>query len=149
MTWRHCRSWHSTSLMTWSDSTHLTHFSNASLWPFYVFFGNQSKYLCSKPTSMACHHIAYIPSIELLLFCASHHAAIADVMMFCKWKLFQGVWKLLLDKNFMHVYEHGIVICCADGITCHVFPWFFTYSADYPEKVLLATIKFLGQCLCP
>ncbi|KAG2746215.1 hypothetical protein P692DRAFT_20668850, partial [Suillus brevipes Sb2] len=25
----------------------------------------------------------------------------------------------------------------------------FSSSADYPEKILLATIKFLGQCLCP
>ncbi|KAJ8088590.1 hypothetical protein PM082_013833 [Marasmius tenuissimus] len=29
-----------------------------------------------------------------------------------------------------------------------IFPWFFTYSADYPEKVLLATIRNLSQCPC-
>jgi hypothetical protein len=32
------------SIMLWSDSTHLASFGNASLWPIYMFFGNQSKY---------------------------------------------------------------------------------------------------------
>ncbi|KAF9224453.1 hypothetical protein BS17DRAFT_655483, partial [Gyrodon lividus] len=50
---------------------------------------------------------------------------------------------------FMHVYKYGIVIRCGDGITWRVFPCFFTYSADYPEKILLACIKFLGECPCP
>jgi hypothetical protein len=32
------------SLMVWSDTTHLASFGDASLWPLYLFFGNQSKY---------------------------------------------------------------------------------------------------------
>ncbi|EGN94895.1 hypothetical protein SERLA73DRAFT_155586 [Serpula lacrymans var. lacrymans S7.3] len=51
------------SLMLWSDSTHLANFGNASIWPFYVLLGNQSKYTRGKPTSMACHHLAYIPTL--------------------------------------------------------------------------------------
>jgi len=51
------------SIMLWSDSTHLTSFGKASLWPIYLFFGNQSKYLRAKPQSFACHHLAYIPSV--------------------------------------------------------------------------------------
>ncbi|KAI9454516.1 hypothetical protein HD554DRAFT_2031283 [Boletus coccyginus] len=31
-------------LMLWSDATHLASFSDASLWPIYLFLGNQSKY---------------------------------------------------------------------------------------------------------
>lgn len=46
----------------------------------------------------------------------------------------QAIWRLLLDEDFMHAYEHGIVIRCGDGITRRVFPRFFNYSADYPEK---------------
>ncbi|KAJ7777632.1 hypothetical protein DFH07DRAFT_688687, partial [Mycena maculata] len=38
------------SLMFWSDSTHLASFGDASLWPLYMFFGNQSKWLRVKPT---------------------------------------------------------------------------------------------------
>jgi len=75
------------------------------------------------------------------------------------------IWELLLDPEFLHAYEHGIVVKCADGIVRRVFPRFFTYSADYPEKyvlpsflsivlihdlrVLLATIRYLGSCPCP
>ena len=50
-------------LMLWSDATHLTNFGDASLWPIYLFFGNQSKYTRGKPSTNSCHHIAYIPSV--------------------------------------------------------------------------------------
>lgn len=40
-------------LMFWSDSTHLANFGDASLWPIYLFFGNQSKWLRGKPRSRA------------------------------------------------------------------------------------------------
>jgi len=46
----------------------------------------------------------------------------------------QAIWTLLLDDEFMQAYEHGIVIECGDGIRRRVFPRFFTYSADTPEK---------------
>lgn len=55
------------SLMMYSDSTHLSNFGDASLWPFYVFFGNESKYTRGKPTASACHHVAYIPTVSLLI----------------------------------------------------------------------------------
>ncbi|KAG1864616.1 hypothetical protein C8R48DRAFT_656144 [Suillus tomentosus] len=51
------------SLMVWSDATHLASFGDASLWPLYLFFGNQSKYTRGKPTARACHHLAYIPNL--------------------------------------------------------------------------------------
>jgi hypothetical protein len=53
-------------LMIWSDATHLANFGDASLWPIYLFFGNQSKYVRGKPTSGACHHVAYIPKVPLV-----------------------------------------------------------------------------------
>jgi hypothetical protein len=52
------------AIMLWSDSTHLTTFGTASLWPIYAYFRNQSKYIRGKPTSFAAHHIAYIPSVS-------------------------------------------------------------------------------------
>ncbi|KIJ17498.1 hypothetical protein PAXINDRAFT_110880 [Paxillus involutus ATCC 200175] len=67
----------------------------------------------------------------------------------CKRELMHAIWELLLDEDFMRAYKYGILIECADGITRRIFPRFFTYSADYPEKVLLACVKFLGQCPCP
>ena len=50
-------------LMFWSDATHLAQFGSASAWPVYLFFGNQSKYLRSCPTSGACHPIAFLPTV--------------------------------------------------------------------------------------
>ena len=77
------------------------------------------------------------------------------------------VWKLLLDKDFLHAYQHGIVVKCFDGVLRRIYPCLFTYSADYLEKyvslvkctslslshvisrVLLATIRDRGFCPCP
>jgi hypothetical protein len=76
-------------------------------------------------------------------------------------------WEVLLDTNFLHVYKHGIVIECPDGILQQFYPHIFTYSTDYPRevfqpilctkvhitdkdcRVLLATIHNLGACPCP
>jgi hypothetical protein len=52
-------------LMFWSDSTHLAQFGNASAWPVYLYFGNQSKYTRACPTSGACHPIAFIPTASI------------------------------------------------------------------------------------
>jgi len=52
------------ALVFWSDSTHLTNFGTATLWPIYLFFGNLSKYIRSRPSSGACNHVAYIPSVR-------------------------------------------------------------------------------------
>ncbi|KAG2097224.1 uncharacterized protein F5147DRAFT_583689 [Suillus discolor] len=52
-------------LMFWSNATHLAQFGNASAWPVYLFFGNQSKYVRACPTTNACHPIAFIPSVSL------------------------------------------------------------------------------------
>ena len=58
----------------------------------------------------------------------------ANTITHLKCELVQKVWELLLDVEFMEAYEHRIVITCADGVTRRIFPCFFTYSADYPEK---------------
>ncbi|EGN92103.1 hypothetical protein SERLA73DRAFT_66308 [Serpula lacrymans var. lacrymans S7.3] len=51
------------SLMLCSDATQLANFGDASLWPIYLFFGNESKYTQAKPSSGVCHHAAYIPTV--------------------------------------------------------------------------------------
>ena len=51
-------------IMLWSDSTHLTSFGHASLWPSYLYIGSLSKYIRAKPTSFAAHHLAYIPKVS-------------------------------------------------------------------------------------
>jgi hypothetical protein len=55
-------------IMLWSDSTHLTSFGNASLWPIYLYLGSLSKYTHVKPTSFTAHHLAYIPKVRYFFF---------------------------------------------------------------------------------
>ena len=51
------------ALMIASDSTFLTQFSQASVWPVYMFFGNVSKYTRCSPDSLSAHHVAYLPKV--------------------------------------------------------------------------------------
>ena len=55
-------------IIFYSDSTHLTSFGTASLWPVYMYIGNQSQYIRGKPSEFAAHHIAYIPKVSNSIF---------------------------------------------------------------------------------
>ncbi|KAJ8581094.1 hypothetical protein M405DRAFT_926351, partial [Rhizopogon salebrosus TDB-379] len=134
-------------LMFWSDTTQLTSFGNAKLWPTYMYFGNESKYRRCKPSCNLSNHVAYFETLPDSFKdftggnseCATH----------CHRELFHEQWKILLDDEFEEAYKHGIVIRCCDGIMRRFYPRIFTYSADYPEKVLIATVRNLGGCPCP
>ena len=52
----------------YSDATHLANFGTASLYPVYMYIGNQSQYLRAKPSEFTAHHIAYIPKVFNLLY---------------------------------------------------------------------------------
>jgi hypothetical protein len=67
----------------------------------------------------------------------------------CQRELFHEQWRQILDDEFLHAYHHGIVVTCYDGLERRFYPRIFTYSADYPEKILLASIKNLGLFPCP
>ena len=54
-----------------SDVTQLTQFGDVSLWPVYMFLGNNSKYWCSQPSSFLCNHIAYLQSVGQISFVCS------------------------------------------------------------------------------
>ena len=47
--------------LLYSNSTHLASFGSALLWPMYLFLGNVSKYIHSKPTSLcpSCYIYSY------------------------------------------------------------------------------------------
>jgi len=145
------------ALMFWSDATHLANFGTAKLWPIYLFFGNLSKYIRSRPSSGACNHLAYIPSVRILNTWNVHpHPHIlqlpdsfeswisgwhphwdtqrSQIMAHCRRELIQAVWKYILDDDFIHAMIYGVVITCHDGIQRRIYPRIFTYSADYPEK---------------
>ncbi|KAK7689422.1 hypothetical protein QCA50_007214 [Cerrena zonata] len=143
------------ALMFWSDATHLANFGTAKLWPIYMILGNLSKYISALPDSGACHHIAYIPSLsdscqdEVRKWHTKWKTQKGDILTHCRRELMHAVWKVLLDDEFIHAYKYGMVVKCPDGINRRIYPRIFTYSADYPEKVLLATIRDKGLCPCP
>ena len=64
-------------IMLWSDSTHLTSFGHASLWPIYLYVGALSKYTRAKPSSFAAHHLAYIPKVRYPPFFLKNHNLIS------------------------------------------------------------------------
>ncbi|KAI0070164.1 hypothetical protein K474DRAFT_1693896 [Panus rudis PR-1116 ss-1] len=139
--------------MLYSDSTHLAQFGNATLWPAYLSFSNQSKYERAKPGTFAHHHIAYFPKLPDTIqdFIHEHTGkeGPAVLLAHCRRELVHAIWKLILGPDFKRAYHHGIVVKCGDGITRRLYLRFFTYSADYPEKVLLASIRDMGSCPCP
>ncbi|KAK7063419.1 GLOBIN domain-containing protein, partial [Favolaschia claudopus] len=148
--------------MFWSDATQLANFGTASLWPLYTFFGNLSKYIRGKPTANAGYHQAYFPTVfsvsttfnlppefKDFYFKEFGVAPSADVLAHMKRELFHRCWDILLCPDFIHAWLHGLEVRCFDGILRRLFPRFFSYSADYPEKVLIATIKNFGGCPCP
>ncbi|KAJ7467308.1 hypothetical protein B0H11DRAFT_1732841, partial [Mycena galericulata] len=149
-------------LMYYSDGTQLAAFGSASLWPGYAWVGNQSKYTRDPPTTFSAHHFAYYSKVFVLLYFLSPDdiqdvyrktfgTTASDVVLsFLRRELWQEIWtKLLLTDGLKEAYENGILVKCADGIMRRLYIRFFTYSADYKEKVLIACIKHLGTRLCP
>ena len=55
---------HIIALMFSSDSTNLTSFGDATLWPVYLYFGNESKYRRCKPSCHLANHIAYFRKVR-------------------------------------------------------------------------------------
>lgn len=58
----------------------------------------------------------------------------SDILTHFLCKLFHAVWKILLDKEYVETHKNGIVVQCHDSIYCYMFPYIFSYSADYREK---------------
>lgn len=54
------------AMMFASDSTHLTSFGTAKVWPCYLYFGNESKYRRGKPSNHLCNHVAYLQYVSFM-----------------------------------------------------------------------------------
>ncbi|KAG8707451.1 hypothetical protein FRC08_000488 [Ceratobasidium sp. 394] len=133
------------AMMFGSDATHIGQFGQSYLWPIYLYFGNNSKWDRRRPSSRVSEHVAYIPKMsdevksQIQMFQTGRLQP--ALLAHCKREIFQSCWRILLDDAFVDAYQHGIRLRCSDGIERRLYPRIFTYSADYPEKVLIATIK--------
>ncbi|KAG9087801.1 hypothetical protein FRC06_002358 [Ceratobasidium sp. 370] len=136
-----------------SDGMQFAQFSHVKGWPILCSFGNVSKYERCKPTSNTCYPVAHIPTLPDKVneqITAMHGKPPSDVLLtHLRRELMHAIWVALLDDEFIEAWRTGVVIVCADGVRRRVFPRILTYSADYPEKMLLATIRNNGACLCP
>ncbi|KAG8696869.1 hypothetical protein FRC08_006873 [Ceratobasidium sp. 394] len=141
------------AMMFSSDATHIGQFGQSYLWPIYLYFGNNSKWDRRRPSSRVSEHVAYIPKmsdevkskIEMLQSGKLQPALLAH----CKREIFHNCWRILLDDDFIDAYKHGMNVKYSNGVERCLYPRIFTYSADYPEKVLIATIKDFGTHPCP
>jgi hypothetical protein len=149
------------AMMFWSDETVLNPFGQNKAWPVYFFFGNQPKSNRAKPTAGGGRHLTYLSQVitylvpdgfpYLILFQlpdriqdkireAIGKAASKALLTHCRREIFHAAWLILIqDPEFLDAYVNGIIIDCIDGVRRRVFPRFFTYSADYPEKCLSLT----------
>ncbi|TEB29739.1 hypothetical protein FA13DRAFT_1584662, partial [Coprinellus micaceus] len=144
------------ALMFWSDATHVSSFSDQKLWPGYMAFGNESKYRRCRPSEHLCHNIAYFSDLpdglKDLITSKTTGGNVPDKLMhFCKQEMLHAQWKILLDdEEFREAVKNGIVLKCPDNEERRFYIRIFTYSADYQEKVLIATIRGTnGLCPCP
>ncbi|KAG9118759.1 hypothetical protein FRC07_006565, partial [Ceratobasidium sp. 392] len=139
--------------MLGSDGLQLGQFSHTKGWLLYAWLGNDSKYERCKPSSKSCFEVAHLPSlpdnIKDILTELHGRPPAANLLTHLRRELMHAVLRDLLDDKFLHTWQHGVVIKCADGVTRRIFPRIFTYSADYPERVLIATIRDKGQSPCP
>ncbi|KAI0055695.1 hypothetical protein BV25DRAFT_1815207 [Artomyces pyxidatus] len=141
-------------VMFGSDGTQLTAFGDAQLAPVYLGIGNESKDRRAMPSCHAIEHVAYFEKLPTTFktFAAEHIGGKGPNQAFtahCQRELYHEQWSTILDDEFIEAYRHGIVIDCCDGVRRRFYPRIFTYSADYPEKVILASIRNLGRCPCP
>ncbi|KAE9393770.1 hypothetical protein BT96DRAFT_828701 [Gymnopus androsaceus JB14] len=140
-------------MMLWSDTTKIGTWGDQSMWPIYLYFGNQSKYDRAKPSAFASHHMAYIPKLlpnDFHDFYKEHYntAPTEAVLTHVQREILQSIYGLIFDNEFMEAYDHGLVLKCVNIVQQCLFPCLFTYSADYIEKILIATTCMLGSHPC-
>ncbi|KAF6742517.1 hypothetical protein DFP72DRAFT_830415 [Ephemerocybe angulata] len=140
-------------LKVYSDSAHCADFGVASVWPIYFWIANISKFITSKPTLFCAHHLAYIPKLPDNIqqgYKDNFGIAFPEPLgTYLRRDLFQRVWGKILDPDFVDAYHNGFEFKCVDGTTRLLFPRILSYSADYPEKCLVACIRQLREFPCP
>ena len=145
------------SVGLYSDSTNLTAFSHASLWPMYMYIANESKYSRAKPTSFSAHHIAYLPTVQNLVVYLSfvvfltffpqlpdsikefYHECYgvyptADMLAHLKRELIHASLRLIFRGSFADAQNNGRITRCADDIVRRWLLQLIFHSADYIEK---------------
>ncbi|KAJ3508461.1 hypothetical protein NMY22_g16610 [Coprinellus aureogranulatus] len=120
------------ALMFSSDGTTLASFGNASLWPLYMWFGNESKYRRSKVSLNLVELVAHFQKVGLgipstiasnwFIRLSGKNKVGQPVATHLHRELFHAQWRLLLDDDFIRAYHHGLVVDCLDGVPAMGLP---------------------------
>ncbi|KAJ3510290.1 hypothetical protein NMY22_g16016 [Coprinellus aureogranulatus] len=142
------------ALMFASDETKLASFGNATVWPLYLLFGNESKYRRSKASLNLFEEMAYLQSIpdafsDWYTQRSGKNSIPQPVKAHLNREVFHAQWRILLDDDFVNAYKHGLVVSGIDGVKRRFYPRIFTYTSDYPERTTIVSIRNLGDCPCP
>ena len=86
-------------LMFASDATHLTSFSDAKIWPLYLFFGNKSKYHRGKPTLHLCNHVVYLQKVSNGHIARSDNSISSVIFSFSFWMASRTLLPLVLEEK--------------------------------------------------
>lgn len=62
------------------------------------------------------------------------NAVPSQVLLHVRRELFHAQWTAILDDEFVHAYQHGLVVDCLNHVRRRFYPRILTYSADYPER---------------
>ncbi|KAJ3522680.1 hypothetical protein NMY22_g11782 [Coprinellus aureogranulatus] len=139
-------------VMLWSDATHMSTFSTSKLWPLYMLFGNESKYWRGKDEVDSCYHVAYFDTLsddfKDHITERTGGKVPPNLAAYLNREFFHAQWVVILDDELVKAVVEGVVIEDSDGVKRRYFIRIFTYSADYPERVLIATIKNQSDCPC-
>ncbi|TEB34018.1 hypothetical protein FA13DRAFT_1789210 [Coprinellus micaceus] len=125
------------ALMFWSDATQLTSFGGTSLWPCYMFFGNESKYRRCQPSEGLGEQVAYFIKLsdtfdEYLRERNDGKLPSDGLYTHCARELFQKQWGIMLDDELIDAMQHGVLLPCPDGNL----------------RTLIAGLRNNGRCPC-
>ncbi|KAF6758419.1 hypothetical protein DFP72DRAFT_1065105 [Ephemerocybe angulata] len=141
-------------LMFASDETAAAAFGTMKIWPLYLLFGNESKDRRNKPSLKLFEEIAYFQSLpdeftDWYTQRSGKKRVASTLSTHLNRELFHAQWNALLDAEFVHAYEHGLIVDCFDKVRRRFYPRILTYSADYPEKVTIVGVRQNGNHPCP
>ena len=121
-----------------SDKTQVTVFGNKTAYPVYMTIGNIPKAFRRKPRKRAQILVAYLPTTKLghITNEASRCRSLTNLLHACLRRILSP-----LETAGME----GVLMSSGDGVTRCTHPILASYTADYPEQVLVTGAK-TGEC---
>ncbi|KAF7323811.1 hypothetical protein MKEN_00602400 [Mycena kentingensis (nom. inval.)] len=138
------------SLMPFSDGTHLAQFGDGC-YAAWLLVSWQPVQIRPRQALLERALSYGLPDNLEELYVQHYEERMPDhLLAFLKRELFHLVWELMLDDDFVEAWDHGMRVDeCWDHLRRCLFLRFPTYGADYMDKILAITMKFLAKRPCP